>query len=258
MPRSAVTSLEQPVFNESNILPDPTRFKTPHPSDTAQFKALGDLLTKDVVSFDQSRNGPGDVYTLEEVYGPHGPEMMQRIKSAGKIVFHATGDTGASNEGKLGNEVRVADQMTNDCRNADPQNRPSFFYHLGDVVYNFGEAQFYFDQFYDPYRNYPAPILAIPGNHDSFIIPNRPGMETPLTVFARNFCATQRVITAEAASLHRTAMMQPGVYFALDAPFVRVIGLFSNALEDPGVISSEHGKWPGVPDVQYSTILTRS
>jgi hypothetical protein len=42
------------------------------------------------------------------------------------------------------------------------------------------------------------------------------------------------------------------VYFTLDAPFVRIIGLFSNALEDPGVISSENGKWPRVPDYQLA------
>jgi hypothetical protein len=58
------------------------------------------------------------------------------------------------------------------------------------------------------------------------------------------------VVTREAASLHRTAMTQPGVYFALDAPFVRVLCLFSNALEDPGVISSMGGHWPAVPDYQ--------
>lgn len=45
-------------------------------------------------------------------------------------------------------------------------------------------------------------------------------------------------------------MTQPGVYYALDAPFVRVLCLFSNGLEDPGVISSENGKWPNVPDHQ--------
>jgi hypothetical protein len=53
-----------------------------------------------------------------------------------------------------------------------------------------------------------------------------------------------------ATSLHRTAMIQPGVYFTLDAPFVRLIALFSNSLEDPGVISSEQGKWTAVPDFQ--------
>jgi hypothetical protein len=257
MPRTAMTPLPQPVFNEGNIVPDPSRFKTPHPSDTAQFKALGDLLKKDVVGFDASRLPPGELFALEDVYGPHGPEVIQRIKAAGKVVFHAVGDTGASNEAKFGNEIRVADQMTKDCRVADANNRPSFFYHLGDVVYDFGEAQFYFDQFYEPYRNYPAPILAIPGNHDSFIIPNRPGTETPLTVFSRNFCSPDSVITPEAASLHRTSMTQPGVYFALDAPFVRLIGLFSNALEDPGVISSENGKWPGVPDVQLDYLAAQ-
>ena len=48
-------------------------------------------------------------------------------------------------------------------------------------------------------------------------------------------------------------MTQPGVYFALDAPFVRIIGLFSNSLEDPGLISSQKSqknKWPAVPDYQ--------
>src|SRR5262249_35668686 len=49
---------------------------------------------------------------------------------------------------------------------------------------------------------------------------------------------------------HRTAMTQPGVYFALDAPFVRIIGLFSNALEDPGVISNKDGRWPALDKTQ--------
>jgi len=78
-----------------------------------------------------------------------------------------------------------------------------------------------------------------------------------LEIFERNFCATDRVITPEAASLHRTAMTQPGVYFTLDAPFVPIIGLFSNALEDPGVISSENGKWSVVPDVQLTFLAAQ-
>jgi hypothetical protein len=36
-------------------------------------------------------------------------------------------------------------------------------------------------------------------------------------------------------------MIQPGVYFTLEAPFVRILGLYSNVLEDPGVISDENG-----------------
>ena len=250
MPRNPSNPLPQPVFNEGNITQDPTRFQTPHPSDSAQYTALGDLPKKDVVGVTPMRGNPADLFTLESAYGPHGPEVMQRVTTAQKIVFHAAGDTGATYAGKYKNEVGVADQMTNDCRTADEANRPRFFYHLGDVVYSFGESQYYYDQFYDPYRNYPGPIFAIPGNHDSFVIPNTLPANTPLTTFQRNFCAPQPTITHEAASLHRTAMTQPGVYFTLDAPFVRIIGLFSNALENPGVISTEKGKWPVVTDIQ--------
>ena len=39
-------------------------------------------------------------------------------------------------------------------------------------------------------------------------------------------------------------MTQPGVYFTLDAPFVSIIGLYTNVLEGPGVISSQDGKYP--------------
>lgn len=168
MPRDAFTTLPQPVFNEGNVTPDPTRFKVSHPSDKQQYKELGDLLTKDAVSFQPSRLAPDGFLSLKDALGPHGGERIAQINKSGKIVFHAAGDTGASNEGKYGNEVRVADQITNDCRRrlADDTNRPTFLYHLGDVVYDFGESKYYYDQFYDPFRNYPAPIFAIPGNHD--------------------------------------------------------------------------------------------
>src|SRR5216684_3767253 len=265
MPRKANAPLPQPlfsepVFNEGVATPDPTVFKQPHPSDTNTYNQVQNLLKKDVVSFSAPRGKPGDVYTLESALGAHGPAVVQEIQGAGQIVFHAAGDTGASNVRKYGNEISVADVLTNDFHTSAAGNRPAFFYHLGDVVYDFGESQYYYDQFYEPFRNYPAPIFAIPGNHDSFIIPNTPAANTPLSIFTRNFCAAKPVITKEAASLHRTAMTQPGVYFTLDAPFVRIIGLFSNALEDPGVISSQKGqatKWPAVPDLQLAYLTAQ-
>jgi hypothetical protein len=40
-------------------------------------------------------------------------------------------------------------------------------------------------------------------------------------------------------------MTQPGVYFTLDAPFVSIIGLYSNVLDGgPGIISSQQGHFP--------------
>jgi hypothetical protein len=154
----------------------------------------------------------------------------------------------------------VADHLVNDFHTSTGADRPSFLFHLGDLVYSFGESQYYYDQFYEPFRNYPAPIFAIPGNHDSFMVPGTKPADAPLKTFMRNFCAPSPQITQDAGSLHRTAMTQPGVYFALDAPFVRILGLFSNALEDPGVISSQKGKqtkWPGIPNYQLDFLTAQ-
>jgi Calcineurin-like phosphoesterase len=243
----------EPIFNEGQTLPSPTGFETTHPNDDATYKAVEDLLTKDVVPIPASRIADDQMFSLEAAYGSlHGPLVIKAIEDAKKIIFHAFGDSGASNVRKYAKELRVSDQVTADCASSDQGNRPAFLFHLGDVVYDFGESQYYYDQFYDAFRNYPAPIFAIPGNHDSFVVPGTPSSKEPLTTFQRNFCSPNPVITPEAGSLHRTAMTQPGVYFTLDAPYVRIIGLFSNALEDPGVISGDGGKWPTVDGKQLN------
>ena len=69
---------------------------------------------------------------------------------------------------------------------------PQFFYNLGDIVYSFGEHKYYYDQFYDAYRNYPAPIFANPGNHDGIVLPPPAGTglaTDSLSAFLANFCA---------------------------------------------------------------------
>jgi hypothetical protein len=242
---------DEPVFNEGIPSRDPTQFKQTHPSDKQLYKQIQDLLKKDVVSFNPSRGKP------EDLFAAYWPQVAKGIQTAKQIVFHSIGDSGASNVKKYPNELRVSDQLTADFHTSNPGDRPAFLYHLGDVVYDFGEAQYYYDQFYEPYRDYAAPIFAIPGNHDSFIVPGTAAGKEPLETFTRNFCAKAPAVTSEAGSLHRTAMTHPGVYFTLDAPFVRIIGLFSNSLEDPGVISSEGGKWKAVPDVQLEFLTAQ-
>jgi len=237
------TSADAPVYSDPTATPDPTDFSVGHPSDNSTYAQIGELLKKQVVDVPASRAADGDLYPLETVFGQNGAAVTAAIRQAGKIVFHAVGDTGASDVRKYKGELRAADQMSLDARTSDTADQPKFFFHLGDVVYNFGEAAYYYDQFYEPYRAYPGPIIAIPGNHDSFVVPGTPAGQEPLTTFQRQFDNPDIVVTAEAGSLHRTATTAPGVYFALDAPFVRIIGLFSNALEDPGVISSESGRW---------------
>ena len=248
---------ENPVFAEPGQSLDPLAFGTQHPSDNAVYAQVAELLKTQVVPFPPSRAADDALFGLADAYGARGADVAAAIKTAGRIVFHAVGDTGSSDVRKYRNELRVADQLSIDCVTDEAGNRPAFLFHLGDVIYNFGESRYYYDQFYEPYRAYPAPVFAVPGNHDSFILPGTPHGEEPLATFARNFCSPQPVIAVEAGSLHRTAMTQPGVYFALDAPFVRIIGLFSNALEDPGLISSEDGKWPGVPDAQLKFLAAQ-
>ena len=183
------------------------------------------------------------VMQLTEVVGH---DRVNAIARAGRIVFHSVGDTG-SVKGPV-KEGSVADRMVEDFGDPNPADRPAFFYHLGDVVYNFGENQYYYDQFYEPYRNYPAPIFAIPGNHDGMVYTS--DQAKSLEAFLQQFCTAQPVHPPQAGGLIRTTMTQPGVYFTLEAPFVTIIGLYSNALEMFGKISSEGGRYPQIGDDQ--------
>ena len=101
-----------------------------------------------------------------------------------------------------------------------------------------GQDQYYFEQFYDPYRNYNAPIFAIPGNHDGVIFSGESA--TSLAAFLTNFCSAQPTNNPDSQGVVRTTMDQPGVYFTLNAPFVKFIGLYSNTGEGgtQGVIAN--------------------
>jgi Calcineurin-like phosphoesterase len=185
------------------------------------------------------------------------PDIIAAIESAGKISFHAVGDTGAAKVNRsqtaataIGHEAAVADAMVADVQNQGAIG-PAFFFHLGDVIYNFGEAQYYYDQFYEPFRTYDRPIFAIPGNHDGMVFgqgSSAPQVPT-LDAFLTNFCAAEPGLSPDAGGLMRSVMTQPGVYFTLDAPFVSIIGLYSNVLDSGvGVISSQGGHFPIVDD----------
>jgi hypothetical protein len=88
-----------------------------------------------------------------------GATFLAPTIAAKKLVFHAVGDTGAAKVNSfqsaaqaLVNQASVADAMARDVE-VGGQTGPAFFFHLGDVVYNFGEGQYYYDQFYEPFRN---------------------------------------------------------------------------------------------------------
>ena len=170
---------------------------------------------------------------------------IQAIQSANQITLHVVGDTGAVMPTHLTKEETVADAMAADVQAGGPT-APSFFFHLGDIVYYFGEHQYYYDQFYEPYRAYDRPIFAIPGNHDGVTYGDSSTSKAPPTLeaFLRNFCAATPGASPDSGGLMRSTMTQPGVYFTLDAPLVSIIGLYSNVLEGPGIISSQGNKYP--------------
>ncbi|HEY8781440.1 MAG TPA: metallophosphoesterase [Mucilaginibacter sp.] len=180
------------------------------------------------------RAGASLIMNLADVIGQDASDAIQQ---AGMLVFHSVGDTGSDKKYRVVDEADVSKMMVQDLF-LKPAS--SFFYHLGDVVYEFGQPQDYYAQFYEPFCAYNAPIFAIPGNHDGMIWD--PSM-TSLQAFQNNFCTAAPAPAPNAAGLIRSTMNQPGVYFTLEAPFVSIIGLYSNVSDKgPGCISSEGGK----------------
>ena len=165
------------------------------------------------------------------------PDQVAAIQNSGRMLFHMAGDTGGVKSPEPQQIVAMA--MEQHFNFADATLRPAFYYHLGDVVYYYGEAREYYAQFYDPYVHYPAPIFAIPGNHDGDMTD---GSEPSLTAFVNNFCAKDPHVTNEAGETGRDAMTQPHVYWTLEAPFVTIIGLYTNVPEG-GKLDDDQVAW---------------
>jgi hypothetical protein len=174
------------------------------------------------------------VMTLADIVGAQG---ALDIAQSGTIRFHAVGDTGKGTNSPQGD---VAEAMAKDFDINRPAQSPAFFLHLGDVIYGTNKDQQYRPEFYEPYMHYPGKVIAIPGNHDGEVFQTTD--PTSLRAFLANFCATTPTVPPIAGTIFRETMTQPAVYWRLDAPFVDIIGLYSNVAENPGFIS---GTIPG-------------
>ncbi len=245
-PVAGLPTPEGPGFGQPQPGPDPSGFKVPHPSDNTLYGLVDSKL---VVPFPTPRGGVEPVLTLAEVWGPTlGPAKAAAIQAAGQIAFHSVGDTGSVIG--PGSESLVADAAQADLASSPANAIPAFFFHLGDWVYSFGEAKYYYDQFYSPWRTYQGPMLGVAGNHDGVVYRGDPA--PTLDAWLRNLCSATPIVTPEAGELIRTAMIQPGVFYTLEAPFVRILVVYSNVLEDPGVISTEGGARPALNDSQIT------
>lgn len=221
--------MASPGFAFANPQPSPDDYDEFNPQDVAADSGVSTTPVTEAIPAPW-KNPP--VISLGDVIGA---TVVQQIQSAGQIVFHAAGDTGGVKEPS--HQFAVGDAMAADIARKDYQGgRPALFFHLGDVVYYFGQERYYYDQFYDPYRDYAAPIFAVPGNHDGVLFKSEP-VPYSLASFVDNFCSKAPTNDPAAKGFARTTMTQPGVYFTLNAPFLKIIGLYSNTGETVGVLS---------------------
>ena len=193
-------------------------------SDTLLVRHSPDAATQQPPQPLPQPTGPSPFHlSLDQVLSP---TTMQTIQSSGRLVLHIVGDTGGIKTPQ--DQDIVASHMEQDLNATDTTTRPAFLYHLGDVVYYYGQASEYYSQFYEPYLHYNAPIFAIPGNHDGDVL----GSSAPsLAAFVENFCATEPHLSSEAGDSGRDTMTQPNVYWTLETPFVKFIGLYTNVPE---------------------------
>jgi len=188
-------------------------------------------------------NGPAPYrYDLSHLLQP---EDMQKIAAAGTLVCHTVGDTG---DYRGRQQDFVAGLMTADAEALDADHKPAFLYHLGDVVYFAGDIDKYGDNFYETYKDYPAFIVAIPGNHDCQpddpqdgpVDPNK----KPLDGWIQNFMSKDPAqVGSNKTSSARTQLDLPNVYWTFTTPFATFVGLFSNVGEVEGEIHQDQIDW---------------
>ncbi len=171
-----------------------------------------------------------------------GQSEVDAIEQTGSLEFLATGDTGKGIDSAQSN---VVDAMTRDFQVNQPEKGATFFLNLGDIIYGPDKSSLYSNKFYRPNKPWLRPalgvdgvILGIPGNHDGEV---RDEKDKPsLKAFMENFCTAHAAGDGSMATSFGVKMPnQPGPYWWLSAPFLDLIGLYSNAAEDFGILGAD-------------------
>jgi hypothetical protein len=214
-----ITRYAHPFFRQTPVtMAARTRLKAPH---------MANWIAQQLGPIPKPKGA--SVMDLSDIVGAAG---VNEITQAKQIIFHSVGDTGRPNGN--GPQEQVAQAMSADYDINNTAANPAFFLHLGDVIYGQHKDNLYRDEFYRPYMTYPGKILAVPGNHDGEVFPSTD--PKPLEAFLANFCSLNPTVPKIASDVRimRQNVTQPGVYWLLNAPFVQIIGLYSNIAEGPG------------------------
>jgi len=193
------------------------------------------------------KNQPDDSFKFKPLPEPSGKypfhldlQTVIPAINAEKMVFHMVGDTGSLHGGNF--QRVVAGEMRRQYQEAPAlEDKPQFLFHLGDVVYSYGEAANYYPQFFDPYRDYPGPVFAIPGNHDGDINQSATPYNS-LDAFMKVFCDVESRPVPFSGDVNRKSMIQPTVYWTLETPLANIIGLYGNVTKF-GMITEEQREW---------------
>ncbi|WP_229248735.1 metallophosphoesterase family protein [Dyadobacter sandarakinus] len=191
---------------------------------------------------------PDDTYKFLPLPAPTGnyPYRLNIRKvlpgiSSDSFSFHMLGDSGSLKDSSF--LTKVVQEMVDQYAHPDASGGTlGFLYHLGDVVYNHGEAIEYQRQFFGPFTSYPAPVFAIPGNHDSDVNTDSRVKYKSLEPFKTVFCDTHPRMVPFSGNAARKSMIQPNIYWTLQTPLANIIGLHSN-VPKYGVITPAQREW---------------
>jgi hypothetical protein len=129
-----------------------------------------------------------------------------------------------------------------------------------DVIYPVGSVNDYPLKFFRPYQDYPAPIYAVPGNHDWYdglggfmrVFCDATGQPTPkwrgpagrlAGLLWRKPAVADEAALAAGRALRSAPGQQatlPGPYWAIDTPALRIVGI-DTGIE--GDIDGDQGEW---------------
>ncbi|TDD68167.1 metallophosphoesterase [Actinomadura rubrisoli] len=180
------------------------------------------------------------------------PAAFTVHRPAAEFSFALVGDTGEGDK----SQYAVVPPLLNAAGDTD------FMIIASDVIYPTGDAAEYPEKFFRPYKDYFAPIYAVPGNHDWYdglrgflhvfcgldVDCSPPPWRGPLSfvprlLWRRSGTVDSRAL-AEARNLYRGAPsqqgVQPGPYWAIDTPSLRIIGIDTGIT---GAIDREQGEW---------------
>jgi hypothetical protein len=168
---------------------------------------------------------------------PADPSLVVSLPQTGSFSFLVMGDTGEGD----GSQFAVVPPLLAHAAGT------AFLFICSDVIYPAGGIDEYCAKFFDPYRDYPGPIYAIPGNHDwyddatGFMFwfcgargaPPRAPSEPFSKAWTRDRLWRRPPPGHEDVIARARAMRgapeqqstQPGPYFAIDAGELRIVGI---------------------------------